>query len=115
MKIIELGHIYALTWLDGEPQQDENHLIFVNREGCGVRHHPGTQCQEVIRALIDRVQHCDAQLRWEGNDEIVEHLREALVLFEARALIRKTEKGLLHPETIVTGDDGHFKLVKDEP
>src|SRR5207302_3482753 len=49
-------------------------LMFVNREKG--HEHPGTQTQEVIRALIDRTQHCDACLRWAGNDEIIYHRSE---------------------------------------
>lgn len=119
MKILEAGHIYQLEWLDEAPGRvdavaavdgeiAENRLIFVNREQ-GTEH-GGTQTQEVLRALIDRTQHCDGCLRWEGNDQIVHHLRMALVLHEARALERKTRKGILKPETIATSDDGHFLL-----
>lgn len=123
MRVIEAGHIYELNWLDGSPAamiakpgdkaiQDaaafENQLIFVNRESTP---HAGTQTQEVIRALIDRTQHCDRCLRWEGNDLIINHLRMALVLHEARALERKTEKGYIKPELILTDADGHFILV----
>lgn len=109
MKILEPGHIYALDWLDGIPEGDTNLLVFVNRED-GTEH-PGAQTQEVIRALIDRTRHCDKCLRWEGNDQIVYHLRMALALHESRAIERKTEKGLLLPEHIETADDGHFRLV----
>lgn len=110
MKIVEPGHIYDLDWLDGQPAADDtsNRLIFVNREE-GTEH-AGTQTQEVLRALIDRTQHCDDCLRWEGNDLIIHHLRMALVLHESRALARKTEKGLILPESVATGEDGHFKL-----
>lgn len=113
MKIIEAGHIYELNWLDCKPGPLEfsssynNKLVFVNREKTP---HPGTQTQEVIRALIDRTQHCDNCLKWSGNDLIIYHLRMALVLHEARALQRKTEKGYIKPEFIAIGDDGHFKL-----
>lgn len=118
MKIIEPGHIYELNWLDGNPRRlsdgtfhaeylHENTLIFVNREN---NKHPGTQTQEVLRALIDRTQHCDNCLRWEGNDKIIEHLRIALVLHEARALERKTIKGIIRPEKVFIGDDGHFSI-----
>jgi hypothetical protein len=124
MKIIEPGHVYRLTWLDGEPEgvyqppsspqvYQANDLVFVNREDAP---HPGTQTQEVIRALIDRTQHCDECLRWPGNDKIVFYLRMALVLHEARALERKVEKGLLlEPENIALGSDGHFRLFSDTP
>lgn len=107
MKIIEPGHIYELSSLDGDLQQL---LTFVNRE---ITKHPGTQTQDVLRCLIDRTMHCDSCLRWEGNDEIIHHLRMALVLHEARALIRKTQKGLIKPEKIRIGPDGHFFLKED--
>lgn len=113
MKIIEAGHIYELNWLDCKPQSpnwpylNNNKLVFVNRENIP---HPGTQTQEVLRVLIDRTQHCDNCLRWENNDKIIYHLRMALSLHEARAIERKTEKGIIKPELILTGLDGHFKI-----
>lgn len=121
MEIIEPGHIYRLNWLDEEPAtfrevgqvQDvhtEADLIFVNRED---NRHGGTQTQEVLRALIDRTMHCDNCLRWEGNDQIIYHLRMALVLHEARALGRKVEKGELMPEDVFLGEDGHFSLAEE--
>ena len=106
MKIIEEGHIYELDNIDGEV---DNVLTFVNREN---KSHAGTQTQDVIRVLIDRTKHCDRCLRWEGNDKIIKYLRMALVLHEARALERKTEKELLLPEEIRTGIDGHFELKR---
>lgn len=119
MKILEPGHVYELNWLDGKPPIENakisewdllnNVLVFVNREE-GTEH-PGTQTQEVLRALIDRTRHCDNCLRWEGNDKIIYHLRMALVLHEARALERKVEKGLLEPEIMKTHSDGHFQLT----
>lgn len=114
MRIIEAGHIYDLNNIDcaemghSEGSCQANILRFVNREK-GTEH-CGTQTQEVIRALIDRTQHCDSCLRWEGNDQIIYHLRMALVLHEARALMRKTEKGLLKPELVSIAGDGHFRL-----
>ncbi len=115
MKVLERGHIYELNFLDvGDkpiPTSPSNHLSFVNRER-GIEH-MGTQTQEVLRALIDRTKHCDNCLRWVGNDLIIEHLRMALVLHEARALERKTIKGIIVPENIMTGHDGHFKLLNE--
>lgn len=115
MKIIEPGHIYDLNTLDQKPLDPRNQVIltFVNREP-GTEH-PGTQTQEAIRALIDRTKHCDNCLRWPGNDLIIYHLRQALILHEARALQRKTEKGYIKPEEILTGIDGHFVIYKSEP
>lgn len=111
MKIIEPGHIYELNWLDGEPKELDNRLIFVNRE---LTPHPGTQTQEVLRALIDRTQHCDRCLRWPANDKIIFHLRMALSLHEARAIERKTEKGIILPELVFTDVDGHFKISQND-
>lgn len=108
MKIIEPGHIYELNSIDGECAIV---LTFVNRED---NPHPGTQTQEVIRALINRTQHCDRCLRWEGNDKIIYHLRMALALHESRAIERKAEKGLIDPELVVLDLDGHFKLQDKE-
>lgn len=117
MKIVEPGHVYELGTLDG-PARDPRRpdvdvqpvLVFVNRE-VGTEH-GGTQTQEVLRALIDRTQHCDRCLRWPGNDQIIYHLRMALALHEARALERKTGKGLLQPEKIQVGPDGHFQIYQ---
>jgi|SRR5215831_20903930 len=114
MKIIEPGHIYELHELDllANPAPPQK-LTFVNREPG--HEHPGTQTQEVLRALIDRTMHCDNCLRWPGNDLIIYHLRMALVLHEARALERKVEKGQIHPENIRTNPaDGHFELGTQE-
>lgn len=103
MRVKEQGHIYELNNLDGPPWTQK--IVFVNRED---NPHWGTQTQEVIRALIDRTQHCDSCLRWKGNDEIIYHLRMALVLHESRALQRKVEKHELLPERVELDGDGHF-------
>lgn len=115
MKILERGHIYQLNSLDQQEGSPLNDIVltFVNRE-LGTEH-PGTQTQEVIRALIDRTRHCDNCLRWPGNDLIIWHLQQALVLHEARALGRKAEKGYFRPEAIETGKDGHFVLTPAMP
>jgi hypothetical protein len=112
MKIIEPGHVYELHSLDGKPGETET-LRFVNRE-TGTEH-PGTQTQEVLRAIIDRTMHCDNCLRWSGNDKIIYHLRMALALHEARAIERKAEKGYYHPENVVFDtDDGHY-FIAEQP
>ena len=112
MKILEKGHKYKLDTLDGEFPVE---LTFVKRFR-GIDNHAGTTSQEVLRCLIDRVQTLDAEDSWEGNHEIIKNLRLALVLHESRALIRKVEKGKMHPETIlVSSQDGHFKLVAETP
>lgn len=124
MRVHEPGHVYELEQLDYPvwsvsteleakrhqcPEGAPLMLRFVARETG--RRHCGTQTQDVLRALIDRTQHCDACLRWEGNDLIIYHLRMALVLHEARALARKVEKGIIRPEVLATAHDGHFLLT----
>ncbi len=104
MNVKEPGHIYELRQLDGPGYE---RLSFVNRED---KPHAGTTTQEVLRALIDRTQHCDNCLRWAGNDEIIKHLRMALVMHESRAIIRKVEKGEMRPEEFPVDTDGHFIL-----
>ncbi len=120
MRVIEPGHIYELDQLDGDGTPLR--ITFVNREATP---HAGTQTQEVLRmqidilsTLIDRTNHCDACLRWDGNDKIVKamseaqrQLRLAILLHEQRALERKMDKGLA-VEQIPTDYDGHF-LVGD--
>lgn len=116
MKIIEAGHIYQLaevqtnqtdqSKIDFNPES-ANTIRFVNNEG-PINFYNGTQTQEILRVLIDRTMHCDNCLRWPTNDKIIFHLRMALVLHEARALERKTEKGLILPEQIMLNSDGHY-------
>lgn len=117
MKIIEAGHIYELDEVQtNRTEQDSivtkmetaNLIRFVNNEG--PKFYNGTQTQEILRVLIDRTMHCDNCLRWPTNDKIIHHLRIALVLHEARALERKTEKGLIMPEHIGLNTDGHYLL-----
>lgn len=116
MKVIERGHIYELDQLDVPDNVNINPetLTFVNRaKRSGHTKHPGTTCQEVLRALINRVEHLDEEIPWKANGELIQHLRMALILFEARALIRKTQKGQIKPEDIATDrTDGHFALMK---
>lgn len=117
MKVIEKGHIYqprGRSHLDGkEPMQEEQRLTFINKQPG--QEHEGTTTQEVIRILIDRTRHCNNCLPHPNNERVIYHLRMALVLHEARALERKTEKGDIWPEYISAGSDGHFALQTAEP
>lgn len=110
MKIIEPSHVYELHSLDGDGTPET--ITFVNREP-GTEH-PGTQTQEVLRALIDRTMHCDNCRRWAGNDKIIFHLRMALALHESRAIERKAEKGYYAAEQVsISSRDGHFQLIEN--
>lgn len=116
MKVLEPGHVYQLTTLDGD---DPVIIRFVNREDTP---HSGTQVQEVLRAqidsleaLIDRTNHCDGCLPWIGNERVIKsmseaqrQLRLALLYHEQRAMERKMEKEGFKPEQVIVDSDGHF-------
>jgi hypothetical protein len=89
MRVLDPGHAYELRHLDGT---GVSVLVFVKREGPGypgnVGHHQGTNLQEVIRALINRVQYLDGQIHHGRNDEVIWLLRVALVELELRAAER---------------------------
>jgi len=89
MRVLDPGHQYALTHLDGNL---EELLTFVKREGPGypgnVGSHPGTNLQEVIRACMDRIRYLDGQIHDVANTEALQSLRNALWALEMRAAYR---------------------------
>lgn len=114
MRTLQEGHRYALVMRRGDGQglgESEQMIGFVNREPG--HEEDGTTTQEVLRALIDRTHYCDNCLPTKINEQIIHHMRMALVLHEARALIRKVEKGELMIERLETGNDGHLLLPQD--
>lgn len=113
MKVLEIGHIYELQSRTPEGFFDEvpdQKIKFVNKQP--QQEHSGTTTQEVIRVLLDRTRHCANCMPHPNNERIIYHLRMALVLHEARALERKTEKGDFAPEYLQTGGDGHFNVIE---
>ncbi len=111
MEVIETGHIYRprnRNLLSNEEQIAEQTITFVNKQPG--QEHGGTTTQEIIRVLIDRTRHCANCMPHPNNERIVYHLRMALVLHEARALERKTEKGDFMPEYLITAADGHISV-----
>ena len=99
MKVIDPGHVYELDWLDLEypiqPYEDDHkqsHLTFVKREGPGypgnVGHHPGTNMQEVLRAVIDRLRYLHRQIPHEANEVAIMDLQGAIYALESRAAER---------------------------
>ena len=91
MKVIDPGHQYLLDTLDGKPGLKE-FLRFVKRTGDiypgNDRAYPGTNCQEVIRALIDRLKYIDSQIHDYRNQAAISQLRDVLWLLESRAADR---------------------------
>lgn len=89
MKIIDPGHKYSLDNLDGN---NNTILTFVKREGLkypgNVGSYEGTNIQEVLRALIDRLVYLDNQAACSENNQILLFLRESIYLLERRAAYR---------------------------
>jgi len=104
-EVIKPGHTYALKQLDGDAY---HHLQFVQRSPHEPK--PGTTNQEVCRALIDRVKFLDSEVPWDGNAQIIYHLRMVIALHEARAMFRHIEKHDYEIEYAKLGSDGHFDL-----
>ena len=109
MICVHLGHVYQLNHLGGDGHET---LTFVDR-GHG-KDKPGTTNQEVLRVLIDRVKFLNEEKPWAGNADIIQHLRMALSLHELRHLELLIERPEFTPEKILTGVDGHFKLINTE-
>jgi hypothetical protein len=86
MRIIVPGHQYLLDSYDGEI---EIALTFMQRVGPNypgnTAGRAGTNCQDVIRSLIDRVHYLNGQHVAPENDDIIHYLRAALYSFERRA------------------------------
>ena len=112
MKVLDAGHKYELEHLDGD---DHQKIVFVKRFR-GADNHQGTNNQELLRVLIDRVEFLDKEIPWEGNKEILHHLRMALVLHESRALMRKVQKGdIQKPEHVkYSRRDGHWVVYENK-
>lgn len=112
MRILDPGHRYWLDMLDieGDQRQGAEMLTFVKRKGRrypgNLSCYPGTNCQEVLRALIDRVKHLNSQIADPHNEPILLHLREALWLFESRAA---KSYGRAFPSF------EHFEAIEEEP
>lgn len=86
MRVIEPGHAYALDAYDGDANMVPRHLRFTKRVGLGNEPSavPGTNCQEVLRVLIDRVKYRNGQEADSRNATIVNYLRGALWELELR-------------------------------
>ncbi len=105
MKVLEPGHIYQLEGKNGTIQT----LTFFkdiptdDYPDC----HDGILCQEVLRALIDRIIYLNNQVPCEESEEILGHLRQCLYLFEIRAARRFLEKNFDTIEKLPVDERGH--------
>jgi hypothetical protein len=123
MKILDPGHWYEVDVYDSGGFDPAQIVTFMKRAGDGypgnVGHYPGTNCQELIRVLIDRIKYLDNQIPCQHNKCVLIYLRASLVEFEIRAAERHGIKvNLLDfwegdlPELIpACGVCGHFKEI----
>lgn len=98
MKAFTPGHTYSLQSYaakEGEPQSEVSldRIQFMKRVGPGYpgnRGAPvdGTNCQEVLRVLIDRIKHLNGQINDLDNTMNLQNLRAILYRFERRAASR---------------------------
>lgn len=100
MKILSPGHTYELENVDGPGSS----LIFFvrrrNERGELLTDHSrraGILTQELLRCAIDRTLYLYAEAPCDEDTKIIEHLREALTLYESRAARRAIER-LAKPE-----------------
>lgn len=118
MQVLERGHVYVpeTRTPDGKSIRalgpNVQKITFVNKQPG--QEHDGTTTQEILRVLIDRTRHCANCMPHPVNEQVVYHLRRALVLHEMRALERKFEKGEYIPEYVPVGGDGHFSMVTQD-
>jgi len=91
MKVIDPGHVYEVDVYDGDNTETQR-ITFMKREGKGfpgnVGHHPGTNCQEILRVLINRILYLNNQIPCDDNKRLIYNLRYCLLEFERRAIIR---------------------------
>jgi len=89
VEVVDQGHSYLLDRLDGDSKAE---LVFVKRVGSkypgNTSAYPGTNMQEVIRALLDRCRYLNNQIFCDETMEVIRLLRAALIQLELRAAIR---------------------------
>lgn len=111
MREIEHGHVYELANL----KESGLTILQFHRDaaihGYGMT---GPSTQEVLRACIARVMALDSEKPHPVNGSIIEHLRQAILLFEFRALEKKVANGLA-VENWPVGCDGHILTQPSHP
>ena len=90
MKVIDPGHHFQVDSYDGGKPQD---IIFMKRVGKGYPAneppaHSGTNCQELMRVVLDRTRYLNEQYKHKNNEAIIRKAQEILWLFEDRAAER---------------------------
>lgn len=100
MRILDPGHTYEVQNVDGSGVQI---IQFVKRRGpdgellAEHQRREGIQTQELLRVAINRSIFLNGEQCWHENVDAVNHLRDALRLYESRAAHRALDK-LAMPE-----------------
>jgi len=91
MKVLDPGHYYELKVLDSDTEVPM-HLRFVKREGPGypgnVGHYPGTTMQEVLRAVVQRLEYVEQQVPDPQTEIALGSVKYAIWALECRAARR---------------------------
>lgn len=94
MRIKDSGHKYELAQYSSTPGVESHRVPDVLRfmKRIGDRYpgnsgsgYSGTNCQEVLRALMDRCKYLNNQIPCEETEQIITQLRLSLYCFEVRA------------------------------
>lgn len=94
MQVLDAGHDYLLTSFDGG---DPIRLTFVKRNDPPEKYpgnenaYPGTQIQEVLRALIERGKYVNGQFPCQQTEEALSCFHQALWYLEQRHCERHGE------------------------
>ena len=110
MKVLDGGHTYILQ--NNKSDKCDVTLKFFKDRVINGDGYEGTTNQEVLRVLIDRVKFLDKQVPHKNNQEILYHLRKAIILHEQRHLDRLLEKGV-EVENLEIYSDSHIVRLKD--
>ena len=119
MQVIDTGHKYLLTSFDGG---NPIPLTFVKRDfpstkyPGNVGHYPGTQMQEVLRALVERGVYLFRQFPCPETEALVSLMRTGIWLLETRTRRVRGQAGLsvsvLGIESAPTCEDcGHIECL----
>lgn len=99
MKVLDPGHDYLLDNFDGG---EAVRLTFVKRNDPPEKYpgndwaHPGTQIQEVLKALIERCQYVNSQVPSIQTEEVEANLARSIWLLEQRHCERHEKPNVMN-------------------
>ena len=86
MKVVDSGHKYELEVFDTEEVEATLPLVFVKRnDPRNEDAYPGTIIQEVLKALIERLEYVNRQFPCAETESVLHMMKTSLLLMEIRA------------------------------